>query len=295
MSNKLPCILVVDDSAMTRAMIKRVIDMTELPVELILEAADGLAGLELMKSRHVDLVLADLNMPVMGGTEMIERMRREPALKSIPVLVVSAQPDPEQIQKLKASGVAGYLPKPFKAEAVRELIEPLLKSRPESPAPANHETIGMKVALTEVIGEALETMAFITPELADTGKVTEAGSERRVVRVHFKGQGTCGSLVLATPIGFGAAMAANCSNYESVSDAEDALKELTNVICGLLLRRRVGGAKGFELSPPSIETVQDEGNPCSGGDSVTLIAEGYPLTVHVTADARLFIQEGAFS
>ena len=68
-------ILIVDDSALTRKAIRRVIDMVGVHVEQVLEAENGKEALEMLDTESVDLVLADLNMPVMDGMEMIYHMR----------------------------------------------------------------------------------------------------------------------------------------------------------------------------------------------------------------------------
>src|SRR5258708_598823 len=73
-------ILIVDDSGTTRAMIKRVIQMAELPIKSLFEAPDGSVALQLLVAHHgtgaaIDLVLTDLNMPVMDGLEMTRQIR----------------------------------------------------------------------------------------------------------------------------------------------------------------------------------------------------------------------------
>ena len=119
-------ILIVDDSATTRAMIRRIIGMCQLPVEEILEARDGAEALELMARLPVCLVLADLHMPVMGGAEMTQRMMGDPGLSRIPVVIISAEPNVDRIDRLLESGVRGYLPKPFTPESFRNLLSCVL-------------------------------------------------------------------------------------------------------------------------------------------------------------------------
>lgn len=119
----MPCnILIVDDSSTTRAMIKRVIRMTDLPVGELFEAPDGRAALALMGGTKIDLVLADLNMPTMTGVEMTHTMRRNEATRGIPVIIVSAEPNIDTLEQLKRDGVQGYVHKPFKPEQLRDVI-----------------------------------------------------------------------------------------------------------------------------------------------------------------------------
>lgn len=115
-------ILIVDDSATTRAMIARTIKLAELPIANIFEAGDGKAALDLLECISVDLVLADLNMPVMGGVEMTHRMRSQESTRDIPVVVISAEPNIDRLTQLADDGIQGYIRKPFTPENVRNVI-----------------------------------------------------------------------------------------------------------------------------------------------------------------------------
>jgi two-component system chemotaxis response regulator CheY len=119
-------ILIVDDSAVTRALIKRTIKLSGLSVGSIYEADDGETGLEMLAQHHVDLVLADLHMPIMNGVEMTARILANDKTREIPVVVVSAEPDNEQIEQLKHRGIRGYLRKPFTPEGLSHVLTELL-------------------------------------------------------------------------------------------------------------------------------------------------------------------------
>jgi two-component system chemotaxis response regulator CheY len=121
-------ILIVDDSAVTRALIKRTIKLTALHIGALYEAANGNSGLELLAthSYSVDLVLVDLHMPGMGGDEMIMRILADEKTRDIPVVIISAEPDDEKIAKLKGSGVKGHLRKPFTPEELSHVLTELL-------------------------------------------------------------------------------------------------------------------------------------------------------------------------
>ncbi|HVT88098.1 MAG TPA: response regulator [Tepidisphaeraceae bacterium] len=125
-------ILIVDDSATTRAMIKRVIHMTGLSVATLYEVADGNAALALLNTQTgeeaVDLVLTDLNMPGMDGVEMTRRMRTNAKLRTIPVIVITARPDNETLEMFKQESVQGWLPKPITPEGVRNVVERALQA-----------------------------------------------------------------------------------------------------------------------------------------------------------------------
>lgn len=115
-------ILIVDDSATTRAVIKRAIRMSGTSDGELLEAADGEAALRLLGTRTIALVMTDLNMPVMDGYELIRRIRATGPIAGMPIVVISAQPDPSRVEELRRPGVCGYLPKPFTPEDVRDVL-----------------------------------------------------------------------------------------------------------------------------------------------------------------------------
>ncbi len=286
-----PTVLIVDDSATTRAMIKRVIEMTGLNVGTILQAENGRKGLDILETTPVDLVLADLNMPVMDGMEMIARMHGSATLSSIHVVVISAQPDPEQIEQLKRDGVAGYLAKPFTPEGVSTLIAPLLEAQNIAvPAPANSGSFN--VSLAESLVEAMETMAFISPELPDPASLPVASPDMRLIRIDFHGGGISGSLAMSAPAKLGEVVAENCGADDAKSAADDAMKELANVTCGLLLRKHLGHGVGFKMMPPIIGPLADSAKILAGGDVVAISADGHLVTAHVTTNEVILAGAG---
>lgn len=119
-----PAVLVVDDSAVMRAMVRRTLLAGGLGAARVLEAADGQAALDLLASEHVDVVVADLNMPTMGGDEMIARLRAHPLTAALPVVVVSTERSETRIASLRAQGVA-FLNKPFPPAALAAEIQRL--------------------------------------------------------------------------------------------------------------------------------------------------------------------------
>jgi two-component system chemotaxis response regulator CheY len=121
-------ILIVDDSATTRALIKRSVAMADIGVTEMREAGDGVAALEALRAERVDLILADLHMPRMTGVELAHEILRDPALKGIPLAVVSAEPSAQRISALRAAGIKGHLRKPCTPESLRDLISPFVEA-----------------------------------------------------------------------------------------------------------------------------------------------------------------------
>lgn len=117
-------VLIVDDSAVMRSMIIKTLRMTGLPIGEIHQAGNGREGLEVLEREWVDLVLADINMPEMNGEEMIDRMKKEPATGSLPVLVVSTEGSQTRIERLLDKGVQ-FIRKPFTPEILRDYIKDL--------------------------------------------------------------------------------------------------------------------------------------------------------------------------
>src|SRR4051812_36468502 len=92
--------LIVDDSGLMRALIKRTIKLSGIPVSNFYEADSGKRGLEMLAQHKVDLVLADLHMPEMSGTEMTVHILANEATRAIPVVIISAEPNEERIAAL---------------------------------------------------------------------------------------------------------------------------------------------------------------------------------------------------
>lgn len=120
-------VLIVDDSATTRALIKRTLRLAKLPGGEVFEASHGFEALAVMDRFHVDLVLADLHMPQMGGVELTRAMRADESTREIPVVIVSAEPNSETLDNLRRTpGVRGCIRKPFTPEMVRDVVGAIL-------------------------------------------------------------------------------------------------------------------------------------------------------------------------
>lgn len=119
-------VLMVDDSATVRAIIGKALRLGGVDVRELHEAANGAEALEILKTHWVDLVLSDLNMPVMDGAALIEKMAQDELLKSIPVIIVSTEGSATRIEDLKAKGVTGFIRKPFAPEDIRAMVDQIM-------------------------------------------------------------------------------------------------------------------------------------------------------------------------
>lgn len=119
-------ILIVDDSATIRSMVKRTIRMIGLDVGEVFEAANGIEALAQLCEHEVAVMLVDINMPRMNGIQLLTRMKQYDKLKDIPVVIASTEGSRKRIDQLCELGVAGYIRKPFQPEQLREVLVPLL-------------------------------------------------------------------------------------------------------------------------------------------------------------------------
>ncbi|HPS54514.1 MAG TPA: response regulator [Sedimentisphaerales bacterium] len=95
----------------------------------VITACNGLEGLEKAASEKPDLILLDTNMPIMSGPEMLERLKKDPNLKNIPVIMVTALCDANDIAKVSAYGITDYITKPFDFTELMEKITNILHKK----------------------------------------------------------------------------------------------------------------------------------------------------------------------
>ena len=122
------CVLIVDDSATTRSLIKRALVMSGLAVSEYLEAGHGKDALEKLRGHRVNLILADLHMPEMNGMELAHAVLSDPSYAEIPLAIISAEPSEAKLMELRRAGVKGYLRKPCTPESLRNLVSPFLEA-----------------------------------------------------------------------------------------------------------------------------------------------------------------------
>jgi two-component system chemotaxis response regulator CheY len=121
-------VLVVDDSGVMRSMIIKTIRLSGLQLGEIYQAANGREGLDALHQNWIDLVIADINMPVMNGEDMINRMMEHPEFKDIPVVVISTEGSKTRVDRLENRG-ARFIHKPFTPEIIRDTVKDFLGDR----------------------------------------------------------------------------------------------------------------------------------------------------------------------
>lgn len=123
--------LIVDDSKTLRVLVRRVLTLSPLDIGQIYEAGDGRQAIEVLNREHVDMVLADLNMPGMAGSELVKYVRGSPALASTRILIMTAERSQPKLLALQALGINGYLTKPFGPEQLRDMVLELVGKETE--------------------------------------------------------------------------------------------------------------------------------------------------------------------
>jgi two-component system chemotaxis response regulator CheY len=118
-------ILVVDDFSTMRRIIRNL--LRDLGFENVAEADDGNTALPQLKRGGFDFLITDWNMPGMTGMELLEAVRSDEELASLPVLMVTAEAKREQIVAAAQAGVNGYIVKPFTAMTLKEKIDKIFE------------------------------------------------------------------------------------------------------------------------------------------------------------------------
>lgn len=118
-------ILIVDDFSTMRRIIKNL--LRDLGFNNTQEADDGQTAWPMLQTGNFDFLVTDWNMPIMTGIELLEKVRANEELASLPVLLVTAEAKKEQIVQAAQAGVNGYVVKPFTAITLKEKIDKIFE------------------------------------------------------------------------------------------------------------------------------------------------------------------------
>jgi CheY-like chemotaxis protein len=119
-------ILIIDDAVHIRRLVARMLEQAGFAT---LEAADGLEGLLLLREKMPDVVTCDISMPLMDGYEFLTAAKESPETRHIPVIVVTAIGQEEEVTKATAMGADAYLTKPFSSSNLIETIQTQLEKQ----------------------------------------------------------------------------------------------------------------------------------------------------------------------
>ena len=124
--------LVVDDFSTMRRIIKSVLN--ELGYSNVTEADDGSTALPLLRDGDFDFLITDWNMPDMPGLELLKAVRANEKLAKLPVLMLTAEAQRDQIVAAAKAGVSGYIIKPFTADVLKKKLSTILNTMPSDAA-----------------------------------------------------------------------------------------------------------------------------------------------------------------
>jgi len=117
-----PCnILIVDDSSMMRAMLKRAVSLSGMPIGAIHEAPNGQDALAILEANPIDALFTDINMPVMSGTELLRQMAAR-GWNHIVRVIVSTDGSSARRDEVRDLDVRMYVEKPFAPEVIRDVL-----------------------------------------------------------------------------------------------------------------------------------------------------------------------------
>ena len=117
-------ILVVDDSGTVRQQVSMALKQAGFA---IVEAADGQEALAALEANRIDMVVCDVNMPVLNGLEMVEKVKLQPEHKALPILMLTTEGQPSMIKRAKQAGAVGWIVKPFDASQLVQTAKHLTK------------------------------------------------------------------------------------------------------------------------------------------------------------------------
>ena len=119
--------LIVDDSHSMRAVIKKTVSMSGVPVGEFHEAANGKEALAVLAGTWIDVILSDINMPEMGGMELLKKVSEDEELRKIPLIFITTESSDARMEEARKLGVAGYVKKPFQPETIKAILYEVLE------------------------------------------------------------------------------------------------------------------------------------------------------------------------
>jgi two-component system chemotaxis response regulator CheY len=122
--------LIVDDSAVMRKIVERSLRQSGLNISQVLEASNGAEALAAVQQHPVDLILCDINMPVMDGLEFVKQLSAVESAKGVPVVMITTEGSEGHVVQALSAGARGYIRKPFTSDQVKEHVLPVLTKKP---------------------------------------------------------------------------------------------------------------------------------------------------------------------
>ena len=122
--------LIVDDSSVMRKIVERSLRQAGIELEKVVEASNGAEALAALQSNVVDLILRDINMPIMDGLEFVRQVAMVESAKGVPIVMITTEGSESHVVEALTADARGYIRKPFTPEQVREHVLPVLGRKP---------------------------------------------------------------------------------------------------------------------------------------------------------------------
>jgi two-component system chemotaxis response regulator CheY len=121
--------LIVDDSSVMRKIVERSLRQAGITLSKVFEAGNGVDALTVLADNRVDLILCDINMPVMDGLEFVKHLPEVPNAKGVPVVMITTEGSEAHVVQALSAGARGYIRKPFTPDQVKEQVIPVLAGK----------------------------------------------------------------------------------------------------------------------------------------------------------------------
>jgi two-component system, chemotaxis family, chemotaxis protein CheY len=118
--------LIVDDSSVMRKIVERSLRQAGVDLDLVVEASNGVEALSALQSNLVDLILCDINMPIMDGLEFVREAAKVENARNVPIVMITTEGSEAHVVQALSAGARGYIRKPFTPDQVKEHVLPLL-------------------------------------------------------------------------------------------------------------------------------------------------------------------------
>jgi two-component system chemotaxis response regulator CheY len=121
--------LIVDDSSVMRKIVERSLRQAGVDLAKVFEAGNGAEALGVLNENKVDLILCDINMPIMDGLEFVKQLSGVENAKDVPVVMITTEGSESHVVQALSCGAKGYIRKPFTPEQVKEHVIPVLAGK----------------------------------------------------------------------------------------------------------------------------------------------------------------------
>ena len=118
--------LIVDDSSVMRKIVERSLRQAGVELEKVSEAANGAEALAVLQDNTVEIILCDINMPVIDGLEFVRQVATVESAKNVPIVMITTEGSESHVVEALSAGARGYIRKPFTPDQVKEHVLPLL-------------------------------------------------------------------------------------------------------------------------------------------------------------------------